>query len=621
MATVKMASEEFARQVADEKYKKPNGGIPKEDMDSEVQSALDLARTALQEHQSLDAYVTGAEYDSTEKKIYLKHGDTRLGDPIDAKAFVKDGIVDSVEIKNGNLVITFNIDAGKDPISIPITDIFNPSDYYNKTTTDNKLSGKADKVSSATNNNFAALDSNGNLKDSGKKPADFVQLVTNSVDSGKDAVTIGTRTSGSGVGKRTLAVGQGNVVSGTNAFAAGGAVAAEGMNSAALVNNSSAKARGSFVIGLYNVSDRGELQGLSNVVEVATQNDLPAAADADADTLYIVTGSGDPRAYRLNASGTALSEVGGIFSVVFGANAVAKDRLTFVWSGSGNSWIQKALAEKYASHGAGTFNVDPVNGLEGFFIGETTLKALLDAKAAATHKSSHATGGADALSPSDIGAATPAQIGIPAFESTATYAVGAKVVHDNAIWNCTTAVSTAGEWSTVGSNFTKLFDLDTGAPVSGGTKLVTNGQVRTALQDKANASDLPYAISESIPLTVTSGAASTTLADRTHNVRTVAAPGSGNTTSITATLPPIVTGKSRDMFLNLTVGSAASDAGDISLSIVEPNGANVQIDIGSVEDIGVGKNEILISENALPTTSGNTTTTHWLVTVRHEDFA
>ena len=75
------------------------------------------------------------------------------------------------------------------------------------------------------------------------------------------------------------------------------------------------------------------------------------------------------------------------------------------------------------------------------------------------------------------------------------------------------------------------------------------------------------------------------------------------------------------MFLNLTVGSAASDEGDISLSIVEPSGATVQIDIGSVEDIGIGKNEILISENALPTTSGNVTTTRWLVTVRHEDFA
>jgi hypothetical protein len=35
------------------------------------------------------------------------------------------------------------------------------------------VSGKADKVSGGTNNNFAALDANGNLKDSGKKASDF----------------------------------------------------------------------------------------------------------------------------------------------------------------------------------------------------------------------------------------------------------------------------------------------------------------------------------------------------------------------------------------------------------------------------------------------------------------
>lgn len=42
---------------------------------------------------------------------------------------------------------------------------------WNKITT--ALGGKADKVSNATNNNFAGLDANGNLKDSGKKAGDF----------------------------------------------------------------------------------------------------------------------------------------------------------------------------------------------------------------------------------------------------------------------------------------------------------------------------------------------------------------------------------------------------------------------------------------------------------------
>lgn len=40
------------------------------------------------------------------------------------------------------------------------------------------ISGKADKVKNATSGNFAALDANGNLTDSGKKPVDFVAAET-----------------------------------------------------------------------------------------------------------------------------------------------------------------------------------------------------------------------------------------------------------------------------------------------------------------------------------------------------------------------------------------------------------------------------------------------------------
>lgn len=46
--------------------------------------------------------------------------------------------------------------------------------YYTKTEVDSLLDDKADKVSGAVNGNFAGLDANGNLTDSGKKAADFV---------------------------------------------------------------------------------------------------------------------------------------------------------------------------------------------------------------------------------------------------------------------------------------------------------------------------------------------------------------------------------------------------------------------------------------------------------------
>lgn len=46
------------------------------------------------------------------------------------------------------------------------------------------ISGKADKVAGATSGNFASLDANGNLKDSGKKAADFV-----AAEAGKRLIT------------------------------------------------------------------------------------------------------------------------------------------------------------------------------------------------------------------------------------------------------------------------------------------------------------------------------------------------------------------------------------------------------------------------------------------------
>lgn len=129
--------------------------------------------TPLTQHQSLAAYVNGGSYDSNAKKILLKHDSTTVAE-IDATAFVKDGMVSSVAISSGKLVITFNTDAGKEPVEIPLTDIFNPANYYDKTAANTLLSGKADKVANATSGNLAALDASGNLTDSGKAAGDFL---------------------------------------------------------------------------------------------------------------------------------------------------------------------------------------------------------------------------------------------------------------------------------------------------------------------------------------------------------------------------------------------------------------------------------------------------------------
>ena len=84
-------------------------------------------------------YFDGAEYDSNSKRINFKHGQT-VKAYIDATAFIKDGMVSNVEISGGNLVITFNVDAGKQDIVIPLSSIFNPDNYYTKSEIDNQFS-------------------------------------------------------------------------------------------------------------------------------------------------------------------------------------------------------------------------------------------------------------------------------------------------------------------------------------------------------------------------------------------------------------------------------------------------------------------------------------------------
>ena len=86
-----------------------------------------------------------ASYDSQTKRINFLDNGGNIVSYIDATDFIKDGMVSNVAISEGNLVITFNTDAGQEPISIALTEIFNPANYYNKTEVDGKLALKADK--------------------------------------------------------------------------------------------------------------------------------------------------------------------------------------------------------------------------------------------------------------------------------------------------------------------------------------------------------------------------------------------------------------------------------------------------------------------------------------------
>jgi hypothetical protein len=90
--------------------------------------------------------VASAEYVSSSTTIDLKNISGDVISQVDASDFIIDGMVDDVKVENGYLVITFNTDAGKQDIQIPLTSIFDPSNYYDKTAVDNIVSGLNDSI-------------------------------------------------------------------------------------------------------------------------------------------------------------------------------------------------------------------------------------------------------------------------------------------------------------------------------------------------------------------------------------------------------------------------------------------------------------------------------------------
>lgn len=96
----------------------------------------------------VEGFFGAVAYDSQTKRINFYNTSVE-GDVlgyIDATDFIKDGMVSNVEIKNVTgkgtcIVITFNSDAGKQAIEIPITQIFDASNYYTTAQTQSYVQG------------------------------------------------------------------------------------------------------------------------------------------------------------------------------------------------------------------------------------------------------------------------------------------------------------------------------------------------------------------------------------------------------------------------------------------------------------------------------------------------
>ena len=150
----------------------------------------------------------------------------------------------------------------------------------------------------------------------------------------KTAVTIGRRTGN--VGENSLANGYGVVASGAYSHAEGVDATASGIYSHAEGFLTTASGNNSHAEGYY-----------------ATASGNNSHAEG-----FLTTASGD------------CSHAEGYY-----AHTKKQDSSAFAWNGD------ETRTTPYESHGSGTFNINPVGGMDGFWIGEQTLASILTNKA------------------------------------------------------------------------------------------------------------------------------------------------------------------------------------------------------------------------------------------------
>ena len=120
-----------------------------------ITSAERTAWNAKVDASDLNGYADAVTYNSTTHYVEFYHG-TTAGTKVfeyDAAPFIIDGMVDNVEIADVSgttcLVISFNTDAGKQDINVPVSDIFDADEYYTKDEID-----EADEIVAAALNDL-----------------------------------------------------------------------------------------------------------------------------------------------------------------------------------------------------------------------------------------------------------------------------------------------------------------------------------------------------------------------------------------------------------------------------------------------------------------------------------
>ena len=123
---------------------------------SAVTEEISAAVSGKADTSALTVYADAVAYDSNAKEMKFYHGGTGGTEvfAFDASPFLIDGMVESVVITSITsgasevqvLEITWNSAAGSQVTDIPLSEIFDPTNYYTKTEVDTALSGKQDTL-------------------------------------------------------------------------------------------------------------------------------------------------------------------------------------------------------------------------------------------------------------------------------------------------------------------------------------------------------------------------------------------------------------------------------------------------------------------------------------------
>lgn len=220
----------------------------------------------------------------------------------------------------------------------------------------------------------------------------------------KTAVTIGSRKDGGRIGEYSFANGSGVTASVPHSHAEGGDTTASGPYSHAEGVTTTASGENSH-----------------------SEGNGTTASGPDSHAEGTSTTASGPGSHAEGISTTALgigSHAAGIIS-----ETREEDKYAFAWNGD-DTRISTGIP--YPSHGPGTFNINPVGGLNGFWIGQKTFPQAVNAALA------------------------------PEYSATSAYSVGAIVYHDGSIYQCKTAIADGGEaWNAEHWELRKLDDFFT----------------------------------------------------------------------------------------------------------------------------------------------------------------